>query len=137
MIDASVVLKWIPGKNEKEVEKAVEIYKLMMKDRLEVYAPTFLLIEVLNILVKKRKLRRDIIIKSMQQLSSCKIKFIDLDLSDSQQIEEIVHEYGLTAYDGIYLNLARVKGCKLLTTDKDLLKVRNLTVAIEELLNGE
>lgn len=137
VIDASVVLKWIPGKNEIEVEKAVEIFKAMMKDKLEVYAPTFLLIEVLNILIRKRKLRRDIILESMQKLSSGKIKFIDLDISDLDQIEEMMCKFGLTAYDAIYLNLARIKGCKVLTTDKELLKISNLTVGIEELLNGE
>ena len=137
VIDSSVVLKWIPGEDEELVSEARQVYKLMTGDKLEIFAPTFLLIEVLNILIKKRKANYILVKKDIDRLSQGKIKFIELVVADLQQIEEIVYKYGLTAYDAIYLNLARIKGCKLLTTDKELLKVRKLTVSIEELLNGE
>lgn len=136
VIDASVVLKWIPGHDEEAVLEAREVYKMMMGDKLEIFAPTFLLIEVLNILTLKRKAKYSLVKKNIELLSQGKIKFIGLDVSDLPQIEEIVHKYGLTAYDAIYLNLARAKTCKLLTADKKLLKIKNLTVGIEEILNG-
>lgn len=134
VIDASVVLKWIPGHDEESVLEAREVYKMMTGDKLEIFAPTFLLIEVLNILTLKRKATYALVKKSMELLSQGKIKFIDLVLSDLPQIEETVHKYGLTAYDAIYLNLAKEKGCRLLTVDQDLLKIRNLTVGINELI---
>lgn len=136
VIDASVVLKWIPGKNEEDVEKSVEIFKFMMKDKLEIYSPTFLLVEVLNILVKKRKLRRDIIIKSLDQLSMSKIKYADMDSSGIENLEQIMSDNNVSAYDAQYLLLAQKEKCRLLTFDKELLKLSNLTIDIGHLLKS-
>lgn len=136
VIDASVVLKWIPGKNEEEVEKAVEIFKLMMKDVLEIVAPTFLLVEVLNILVRKRKLRRDIIVKSLHELRISKIKYADMDNSEIEKLEQIMSNKNVSAYDAQYLLLAQKAKCKLLTFDKHLLKLHDLTIDIDSLLLG-
>lgn len=134
VIDASVVLKWIPGKNEEEVEKSLEIFKRMMKDKLEIYAPTFLLVEVLNILVKKRKLRRDIITKSMHQLIISKINFTNIDKDEIKNLEKIMAGKNVTSYDAQYLLLAQKERCKLLTFDKQLLKLHDLTIDVDWIL---
>lgn len=134
IIDASVVLKWIPGKEEEGVEKAREIYKLMMREKLEVWAPTFLLVEVLNILVKKRKADILLVGKVIRKLMEGKIKFIETTLKDIAELERIVFEQKVTAYDAIYLLLAEKNKVKLLTFDEQLLRIKHLTVGISKFL---
>ena len=68
VVDASVVLKWIPGKREENKDEARELYRLMMQNKIVVYAPTFLLIEVLNILIMKRKAARQLVRKDIGKL---------------------------------------------------------------------
>lgn len=137
VIDASVVLKWIPGEDEESVSEARQVYKMMTGDKLEVIAPTFLLIEVLNILTKRRKAKYSLVKKDIELLRNGKIRLVDLDTYNFTGITDIVYKYKITAYDTLYCYLAQEKNCKLLTFDKQLLKIRNLTIGIEELLNGE
>ncbi|MBI3379970.1 type II toxin-antitoxin system VapC family toxin [Candidatus Gottesmanbacteria bacterium] len=134
IIDASVVLKWIPGEDEELVSEARQIYEMMMDDKLEVYAPTFLLIEVLNILTRKRKAKSSLVKKDIKLLSGGKIKLVDLNDYNFNGIVELIYKYKLTAYDGLYCYLAKVKNCKLLTADKQLLKLHDLTIDIGRFL---
>lgn len=134
IVDANIVLKWIPGKNEEKVVEAREIYKMMMKNKLEIYAPTILLVEVLNILVNKRKTDQMVVKKIIKELIETKINFIDLSISDIPKIENITYRYKLTSYDAIYLHIAKEKSCKLLTVDRQLLQLSDLTVGINQFL---
>lgn len=136
VIDASVVLKWIPGKNEEKVEEAREIYKLMMVDKLEVWAPDFILLEVLNILANKRKADPKIIKKIIKDFTNGKINFVELGIEKIKAIEELVFKFKLTSYDALYLYLAKENNCKLLTVDRDLLKLHDLTIDIGHLLKS-
>lgn len=134
VVDANVVLKWIPGKNEERVVEAREIYRMMADDRLEIIAPTFLLVEALNILTNKRRTDQTVVRKIIKDLIGTKMKFIDLSIQDIPKIENITHKYKLTSYDAIYLLVAREKNCKLLTVDRHLLKLHDLTIDIGRLL---
>lgn len=134
VIDASVVLKWIPGEDEESVSEARQVYEMMMNDKLEIYAPTFLLIEVLNILTRKRKAKNSLIKKDIEQLQNGKIRLVDLDTYKFAELVDIIHKYKITSYDAIYCYLAQKKNCKLLTFDRQLLKLRDLTIDIDKLL---
>lgn len=134
VIDANIVLKWIPGKKEELVEEAREIYKMMLDDKLEIIAPTFLLVEVLNILINKRKTDKMVVGKIIEDLIDSKIKFINLAINNIQKIENITHKYKLTSYDAIYLHIAGEKNCKLLTVDRQLLTLHDLTINISQFL---
>jgi predicted nucleic acid-binding protein len=135
VLDASVVLKWIPGKNEENVEEARKIYSLIVKEKIEAYAPSFLLVEILNILINKRKADKKLTQKAIKELTCGNIRFIDLKASDIDGISAIVHQSKLTSYDAIYLYTAKNKNCKLLTYDKELLKIDALTLDVKTFLN--
>lgn len=135
IIDASVVLKWIPCEDEELVSEARHIYKMMMDDKLEIYAPTFLLVEVLNILTRKRKAKYSLVKKNIELLRNGKISLVDLDTYNFAGLMDIVYKYKTTAYDALYCYLAQNKKCKLLTFDSQLLKFHDLTVDIKQLLN--
>lgn len=137
VIDASIILKWVPGKNEERVEEARKIYTLMMDDKLEIWAPDFILLEVLNILANKRKTNKKIIKRIIEDFAHGKINFYNIDRTQIIQLEEIVYKYKLTAYDAQYLFLAQKEKCKLLTVDRQLLKLSDLTIDIDKLLEGQ
>ena len=134
IIDASVVLKWIPGEDEESVSESRQIYEMMMDDRLEIYSPTFLLIEVLNILTRKRKAKYSLVKKDIDRLRNGKIRLVDLGTYKFAGLIDIVYKYKITAYDALYCYLAQEKNCKLLTFDRQLLKLSDLTIDIDRLL---
>lgn len=134
VIDTNIVLKWIPAKNEKNVSEAREIYRMMMDGELEIFAPTFLLLEVLNILANKRRTDPNVITEIIKDLAHGKINFVELEIEKISKIEKLVGKYKLTSYDALYLFLSQERNCKLLTFDNQLLKLRDLTIDINRLL---
>ncbi|OIO15363.1 hypothetical protein COV53_03045 [Candidatus Gottesmanbacteria bacterium CG11_big_fil_rev_8_21_14_0_20_37_11] len=136
IIDASVVLKWIPGEKETEVTQARKTYKLLKEKIIQVIAPSFLLLEVSNILFKKRKARVEIVSRAIQRLRACGIQYQDFRIDVVNEVIKLMSKYNITAYDAIYLSLAKTHKAKLLTFDKELLKIRDLTIGIEEMLKN-
>lgn len=134
VVDASVVLKWIPGKNETKVEEARELYTMMVEGRCQVWSPNFLLVEVLNILIKKRKADAEIVSVAINVLSKRGIKYQETELKQVRGLEKLMRKYGLTAYDAQYLLLAKQLGYKLVSYDEELLKIKSLVVKVKDIL---
>lgn len=130
VIDASVVLKWFTAKSEELVREAREVHKKIVQGEMEVFAPELLLTEVLNILARKKKLEKKWLIKIMERLSNMGINWISVGKKEVLGLVGVVEKHGVTAYDGQYLWLAKTKKCKLLTADKELLKIKGLTVGL-------
>ena len=134
VVDASVVLKWIPGGKETEVIEARKIYRLSKEKIIQLIAPSFLLMEIANILFKKRKTKSEIISRALQRLKICGIEYQDLQIDIVNEVIRLISRFNITAYDAIYLSIAKKQNTKLLTFDKELLKIKNLTVSIENYL---
>lgn len=134
VIDASVVLKWIPVPKEEKVEEAWEIYQHLMKGEISVFAPTFLLIEVLNILVHKRRADESKVKDSLRMLKESNINFESLTVDDETATQRMMFQHGTTSYDSIYLALAKKKNCRLITYDSELFKIKSLTLRVEDYL---
>ena len=130
VIDASVVLKWFVEKDEKRVKRAREVHKKIVKREVEAWAPKLLLTEVLNVLARKKKLEKKLLIKIMKRLAGLGINWVDVGDEEIVGLTRVVQDYKVTAYDGQYLWLAKEKKCKLLTIDKELLKIKELSVGL-------
>lgn len=97
-----------------------------------VLAPQLLLVEVANVLLRKRR-RGEL---SSQELSELllAIESLPLRLCEHQSLLVpacvLAEAHGLTAYDALYLALAERHGARLMTNDDDLDKVaRSLGLA--------
>lgn len=134
VVDANVVLKWIPGRNEIRVEEARELYALMIKGKCQVWSPKFLLVEVLNVLIKKRKANAEIVSTAMDVLSKGKMKYCEMEAGQVRDLEKLMRKHGLTAYDAQYLLLAKQLGHRLVSYDEELLKVKELVVRVKDVL---
>lgn len=134
VIDASVVIGWITVKDEQELERVRQVYELVVRKKIEAWAPVFLLVEIFNILVMKKKVGVKEAREVMKRLRESGIKFAELGVKDIEKLGKIVGDCKVTAYDAEYLWLAEKKKCKVLTLDRELLKLKDLTVGLEEFL---
>lgn len=134
VIDASVVIKWIIRKDEKGVTQARKIYDLLAQKQLDLYAPVFLLIEVTNILFKKKKLKSEKVILAYDWLRKCGIKFINPSLRELREYIEVSVNKGFTIYDGQYVGLSRRLGYELLTYDQFMLDASGIGIKVEDVV---
>jgi len=132
VIDASVVLKWFSGKNEELVTEAREVHRKIIEGELQAWAPVLMLTEVLNILARKKKLEGKLTRKVMARLVNMGISWVTVGAKEVDGLAQVINKYQVTAYDGQYLWLAEKEKCCLLTTDKELLKVKKISVKLGE-----
>ena len=129
VVDASVALKWIPGPKEERVKEARKIYQKIADRKIEGWDPSFLALEMLNILIRKRKADPDLAVKGVEAVLS-KLKIRDLNVEKLPQWKELMERYEVSGYDSLYLQLADELGCKVISCDKKLTYIKEL---VEEL----
>jgi len=134
IIDTSVVIKWFSLENEKNIKESLDVLIRIKKGEITVFSPDFLLIETANIAYKKKHLKSVRIKEIINRLKGCGIKFVEFERGETDKLLEIMEKYKTTAYDGLYLLLAKEKKCKLLTFDDELLRIKNLTVGIDNVV---
>lgn len=134
IVDASVALKWFPIKGEVSVEEFRGVWKAIQLGEIKAYAPMFLLVEVANVLARKKKVEAIVFNGILRKLANSKIVFVDLKKDDLRKLGSLVNKYGLTAHDAQYLLLARQLNCKLVSYDEELLKISDWAVRVKDVL---
>lgn len=129
VVDASVALKWIPGPKEEKVRGARRIYQKIADGKIEGWAPDFLALEMLNILIRKRKADSDLAVKGIEVVMR-KLKIKNLDVGKLGRWKELMEKYEVSGYDSIYLQLADELGCKVLSCDKKLTYIQSLVTEL-------
>src|SRR5579859_1765892 len=76
VIDTNIVIKWFSFPNEEKVSEARKIYKQITEEIIQVYAPSFLTIELSNILFRKKHLPDKAIQEILKKVLNCGIIFI-------------------------------------------------------------
>jgi len=128
IVDASVALKWFPLKDETAVSESQGVWEAIQLGEIKAYAPLFMLVEIANVLARKKKVEMVVFRKILGRLADSKINFVDLKKADLKRLGILVNKYDLTAYDAQYILLAKQLGCKLVTYDEELLRVKSLTI---------
>lgn len=134
IVDASVALKWFPIKGEIFVEESREVWKAIQLGEIKAYTPLFLLVEVANVLARKKRVEAIVFNSILKKLANSKIVFVDLKKDDLRKLGSLVNKYGLTAYDAQYLLLARQLNCKLISYDEELLKISDWVTRVKNVL---
>jgi len=132
IIDAGVVIKWFSKDREKYWEESRKLIRQVKEKKIVVYAPEFLVIEVINICFNKKHFSVEEITKVIQFLLGSGIEFVKISTDSFIAIVKIMCGYKTSAYDALYLLLAKEKKCKLLTFDNELLKKKDLAISIAE-----
>ncbi len=132
IIDTSVVIKWVV--EETDSVEAERLFGLLKNGKIILFAPTLLLIELINILYWKNKYTQVEIKKIVTKIHESGINFIDFTKAEIGEILNTVLENKITSYDAIFLNLAMSTGTKLISADKQLLLLSDRVVSSSQSL---
>lgn len=132
IIDASVVLEWI-SKADDFSNSVTKLRNDLVENKKELYAPEFILMEILNALYWKKIYSIKDIEGFINFVIKSGIKLVGFSSSEVNSLGGLMFKYKVTSYDALYLHLAITNKCKLLTFDKQLLQVREYTLKPQEL----
>lgn len=125
VIDANIVLAWLDLEQTVQKKNALQIYELLKKGEIIVYAPAFLLVETANILFWKKKMVVGDILAFIDKVKSCGINFI-IDDEAIEDIIKLMDQHQITSYDAKYVHLAQKMNLKLATFDDKLEKIESI-----------
>ena len=123
VLDASVVLTWcFPDEN---AATAQHVAGLLKRGDIAI-APSFWPHEVLNALLageKRKRISKELVRSFLDDLATLPIVLEQFPARVVfERIQHLSREYGLTAYDAAYLDLALDSGLPLATLDVDLMR---------------
>ena len=137
VVDTNVVMKWIPGKDESEVDTARKIYSVIKTNGIEMWAPEYMLVECLQIFLRKRQLKPEVAMDGLSQIEGCGLGFVPLGAEDFEDISDISFKFGQSVYDAIFLHAAKQKECQLVTFDEKVYQRCDWAVSPKEFLKSE
>lgn len=120
VVDASVWIKLADGVSE-EVRIIERFLKLISSGEIEVKCPNLAGLEILNVLVRSKKVKVEQGADFLRRLELVGVDFVVTKMEDLNQTPALMVKYDLTSYDACYLGLAIKNEIKLLTADKKLL----------------
>ncbi len=105
------------------------MYQRIADGEIEGWAPNFLALEMLNILIRKRKADPDLAVRGIEVVMG-KLKIRGLEVGKLALWKELMEKHEVSGYDSLYLQLASELGCKVISCDKRLTHIKEL---VEEL----
>ena len=133
VLDASAAVKWFV--REEESDEMRKVRDLYLRNKLGIYVPSLLLLELANALRYVKGLTATDVINAVNALRALQISIVD----DTELLDESVSmafKSGITVYDAIYLALAKSMNSKLITYDTELLrKFKDIAKKASQLIN--
>jgi predicted nucleic acid-binding protein len=118
VVDASVVLKWFRPE-ERLSRGAHQVLNDHSYNRIEVWAPSFLVLEMLNVAARRWNWQEAALISLLEDLTK-----VSLTLSDPEPFAVAKWAaMGLSAYDSTYVALAETSGMSLITDDDGIIAI--------------
>jgi predicted nucleic acid-binding protein len=121
VIDSSVALKWLL--DEEDSDRAQALCERCIAGTASMVAPDILLYEVVNILLRKRRLPIAEATAGVQIIFGTGIRLRVPDQRLMIRAAEIADETGASAYDASYVALAQEENAPFVTADARLVKL--------------
>ena len=122
VVDSSVAFKWVV--EEEYSDEARVLLRQWWNEQVQVYAPTWFLFEISNILyqrIRRGHLTLDAATRIMVELQAANVELVGYDQSLHIRALELAHHFSLRAtYDAHYLALAESLDCEMWTADERL-----------------
>lgn len=119
VLDASVIIKWFRAEGERHLAAARSLRASFEAGELLVFAPTLLLLEIINVAGRRWSWDEAALIELADALEALGFELRDPKLG---QIARWTAR-GLTAYDAAYVALAEAESLQLITDDELILSV--------------
>lgn len=130
VLDSSVLAKLFF--KEEGSEEATELLEFCAEESVSLAALELALYEVGNVIWKKLRNKEIDGRKYMKQLRLLSIDFVSLDEELMLKAMETAQKHGVTYYDGGHVALAEMRRAPLVTEDRELLKIFDFSVGIEQ-----
>ncbi len=129
IIDSSVIVKWLSGDKEENLDQADKILKDVQKGIVYLLTPELAKYEVGNALLLGKKLSPKQYSFANAQLFRLPITFVSESEDLSMETYKIAFEFGLTYYDASFASLAKHYDATLVTENiKHQGKVKGIKV---------
>ncbi len=122
VIDASIGVKWFSCKDEDNVDLALQIRDLKLKNGIEITVPDLFFFETMNALLKKEGFTNEIIHFSLETLYRMNLNIIYPDKEIIGNTIDIARKSKLTFYDSLYIAVAMSRQALLITEDQEMLQ---------------
>lgn len=116
VIDTSVMVKWVNGQNEDNLEKADQVRRDARLGKVEILAPELAKYEIGNALLNKRMTLPETKL-SQATIYSLPITFIPMSQVNADETIEIATKNNITFYDAAFVSLAKEKSATLITAN--------------------
>ena len=135
VLDASVVVKWFALANEEHIEKACALFNLIVERKIVFLAPELLVYELSNALWKGKKFNNHQLNEAMKAFYALNVELFSANMILLQKAHQIAADYDITIYDAVYVSLAELKECSLITANSKCFKriQKDFVVALDEI----
>lgn len=118
VLDTSVVVQWYSPEKELHVEKAIELLKKYEKIGLEkIIIPDLLVLELSNAMLVGKGLGFNEVEQILSDFYGLGLTIVVVDLQTVALAIKIVKEHKVTIYDAVFLAIAQLYECRLLSDD--------------------
>ncbi len=118
VLDTSVVVQWYSPEKELHVEKAIELLKKYEKIGLEkIIIPDLLVLELSNAMLVGKGLGFNEVEQILSDFYGLGLTIVAVDLQTVALAIKIVKEHKVTIYDAVFLAIAQLYECRLLSDD--------------------
>ncbi|MCX8170751.1 MAG: type II toxin-antitoxin system VapC family toxin [Candidatus Bathyarchaeota archaeon] len=120
--DVSVIVKWVIP--EDYTEHALRLRDDFLNGRVEIHAPSIILLEAASALRKyhlKRFIDRDVAEKALELIARSEVRLHEIDPNIASKSLKISLDYNITVYDAAYIALASSLNATMYTADDRLL----------------
>ncbi|MCE5192286.1 MAG: type II toxin-antitoxin system VapC family toxin [Actinomycetia bacterium] len=119
VVDSSIAVKWLKPQGEEHVAEAFALLEAHEDGRIELAAPTHLLLEVMNALWSHHASAEDIQ-KALDLLMGLRMTLVVPDAELLKRSAALAVEHRLSIYDAVFAALAERLDCELVTDGRQL-----------------
>lgn len=123
VLDASIIFKWFS--DESDSGDAIKLKEEFISGESLLVIPILAIVEVMNALRYKEKDETKVK-KANEFLQEFQLRVEPITKSLIDKCIENSFKYNITIYDSLYVSVAQLRGCSLITTDKELFKIPNV-----------
>ncbi|MBL7078071.1 type II toxin-antitoxin system VapC family toxin [Candidatus Shapirobacteria bacterium] len=117
ILDASVIVKWYASEKESDLKKAEKLFFDLEQNKIIAKTSDLLIHELTNALLKGKRFGQKEVTASLKTFFQTKVEIVPTSLFLVQYSIPIAIKYNLTAYDAIYVALAKNFECQLISAN--------------------